>query len=629
MFKNMKTGAKIASGFGALTILAIIVGIAGYVIINDINDEIEIAAEANVIKHESLEMRRQEKNYIIRKEENNFKSWNNTVQSVKAMAKKWQRSTDDPALQAWLQNILNGLEQYDGLGHEIQELVVEGNGLDDQMRDAARAIEAYLKNLKGSEKAIIALLNARRQEKNILIYGNKPLHRGEKTYMEKWRDEIGKIGNRSGADAGLKKLIARYNDLISQREKGLNQLDGVTRALETTARTVIKDTDQILDKTRKAMDTEANRGEMLIVFILGIAVLVAAAMSFFISRAITRPISEGVNFAKNISEGDFSETLDIDRKDEMGDLAQSLNAVVSRLGTIFKDMAASVNTVSASSIELSAVSRQMSSSTEQAYVKCDTVATAAEEMSSGMSSIAAATEQASTNITMIATAAEEITATVNEIARNSEKARTMTHEAVLEVRSTSDTVDELGNAAREIGKVTETITGISEQTNLLALNATIEAARAGEAGKGFAVVANEIKELAKQTAEATDEIKTRIEGIQNSTSGTVSRIEQISKVINDVNEIVSTIATAVEEQSLTTKEIATNVAQASQGIREISENVAQSSTVAADIAQDISGVNQASKEISNSSSQVNLSAEELSRLAEQLKKKKMSMKVKL
>ena len=73
---------------------------------------------------------------------------------------------------------------------------------------------------------------------------------------------------------------------------------------------------------------------------------------------------------------------------------------------------------------------------------------------------------------------------------------------------------QLGTAAQEIGKVTETITNISSQTNLLALNATIEAARAGTAGKGFAVVANEIKELAQQTASATEDIKSKILGVQ-------------------------------------------------------------------------------------------------------------------
>jgi methyl-accepting chemotaxis protein len=202
---------------------------------------------------------------------------------------------------------------------------------------------------------------------------------------------------------------------------------------------------------------------------------------------------------------------------------------------------------------------------------------------------------------------------------NSEKARGITGGAVTLAKSSSDRVEGLGQAAQEISKVTSTITEISEQTNLLALNATIEAARAGEAGKGFAVVANEIKELAKQTAEATDEIRNRIQGIQDSISGTITDIEQVPKVINDVDEIVSTIATAVEEQSTTTREIATNVAQASQGIQEVTENVTQSSNVTGEIAGEVSEVNRATGEMANSSSQINMSANELSKVADQLK----------
>ena len=352
---------------------------------------------------------------------------------------------------------------------------------------------------------------------------------------------------------------------------------------------------------------------------LAFAVVLGLLLSFFISQGITRPIIRSVDFAKGMAEGDFTCTIENDQKDEIGHLTRALNHTATNLGQMFKGINTGVETLTNSSVQLSSLSEQMTSGAEQASLKTYTTASAAEEMSSNMNSVAAAMEEASVNMSVVATSAEEMTATVNEIAQNSEKGRTITGEAVTQARNASESIDRLGHAAKEIDKVTETITDISEQTNLLALNATIEAARAGDAGKGFAVVANEIKELAKQTASATGEIRERIDGIQNSTEGTITQIENISQVINEVNEIVTTIATAVEQQSATTKNIAGSVAQASQGIQEVNENVAQSSTVAGDIARDISYVNQSSSDISNSSSQVNISVAELSKLAEQLK----------
>ena len=353
------------------------------------------------------------------------------------------------------------------------------------------------------------------------------------------------------------------------------------------------------------------------VAVIGTGIIVFVA--YLITRSIVYPIKKSTRFAKRISEGDFTEMLDLDQGDEIGILSKALNAMVTNLRKMIGQIAKGVETLSASSTELSAISRQMSANASQTYDLSGNVAAASEEMSANMASVAAATEQTATNVNMVAAASEEMTATINEISRNAEKARNITNRAVSDAQNVSQTVDELGKAAREIGKVTEVIADISDQTNLLALNATIEAARAGDAGRGFAVVANEIKELAKQTAQATDEIKTRIEGIQNSTSGTVAQIQQISKVIHDIDEIVSSIATAVEEQSITTNDIAGNVAQAARGIYEVTQNVSQSSAVALSIAREISGVNQAGEEISTNSSQVSLSADELKKLAKDLK----------
>jgi len=219
---------------------------------------------------------------------------------------------------------------------------------------------------------------------------------------------------------------------------------------------------------------------------------------------------------------------------------------------------------------------------------------------------------------MVAEAMDATSQTIQEIARHSEKARTIAGTAVNQAENASLKMNDLGTAAGAITKVTEVITEISEQTNLLALNATIEAARAGEAGKGFAVVANEIKELARQTAEATHEIKAKIEGIQNSTDETVGEMSQIRQVIDQVNQIVAIIATSVENQLRATEEVAGNVREASQGFGEINENVARCTQVTGRISDDIEDVKASADELKQTSGVVDTNVRELSQLAEKL-----------
>jgi len=347
-------------------------------------------------------------------------------------------------------------------------------------------------------------------------------------------------------------------------------------------------------------------------------VVMAIVFGILMSRSIVVSVKKCVDFAGFLAQGDLTKTLDIDQADEIGELARAMNQTRSSLNQMFHELTQGVEVLSSSSTELSAISSQMLNGAGQTSQKSNTVAAAAEEMSTGMAVVAAASEQASTNLQMVAAAAEEMSSTINEIARNTEKGRSVASEAVLKSKSASMKVSELGEAAKQIGKVTQTIADISDQTNLLALNATIEAARAGEAGKGFAVVAAEIKELAKQTDAATREISDRIERIQTTTQGTVDEIEGITIIINDVNDIVTTIATAIQEQSSATREISKNVTQAAQGIEAANQNVTQTSIVSEGIAKDMEDVSQSSKEMSESSSQVNRSATELSSLSEQI-----------
>jgi methyl-accepting chemotaxis protein len=363
----------------------------------------------------------------------------------------------------------------------------------------------------------------------------------------------------------------------------------------------------------------ANSLTIVLIAIIAVAMLFAILIGIFIANSIAKPLGLGVDFAKAVADGDLTRQIDVNRKDEVGVLADALNLASRNLRDMFTKVREGVQTLSSAATELSSISKQMTTGAESTSTRANGVAAAAEETSANMGGVSAAMEETTINLSTVATASEEMTSTIGEIAANAERARKVTAEAVDSAKRVSGTMDTLGTAAKAIGKVTETISAISSQTNLLALNATIEAARAGAAGKGFAVVANEIKELARQTATATEDIKTRIEGIQSSSGAAVVDIGSVAAVISQVNEIVAGIAAAIEEQSVVTKDIATNVAQASRGVDDANRNVAEASKAVSSMSQDVTEVNQSAGEISSSSAQVLLSSEDLSRLSEQLR----------
>jgi len=365
-------------------------------------------------------------------------------------------------------------------------------------------------------------------------------------------------------------------------------------------------------------------------WLLPLAVLIAMGTFFTVKRSITIPLTAAVSHLEGISRGDFSKDLPeetLARADEIGVQSRAMQAVSVSLRKMIKEVSGGIATCAEYSTHLLTNSDQMSTGSRDATDKAHMVAAAAEEMSCNVKMVATSMDQTTSNLTHVAASTQEMTATISEIAVQSERARGITADATRQAARITEQITQLGQAAQEIGKVTEAITDISSQTNLLALNATIEAARAGAAGKGFAVVANEIKALAQQTVAATEDIKQRISGVQTSTSQGVAEIQKITVVIGQVSEIVGSIAAAIEEQAIATKDIARNIAEASTGVQDANLRVAETSTVSEAIATDIAVVHHAASDMTSGSENVKSSATDLSVVADRLQVAVSSFKV--
>lgn len=257
--------------------------------------------------------------------------------------------------------------------------------------------------------------------------------------------------------------------------------------------------------------------------------------------------------------GDLTQDILVSGSDAIGQMGEGLTKFFANLRCNVSDIDSNSQLLAQSAYEMTSISQE--------------ILEMAQGSSNEASVLAATAEQVSTSLATIASGSQQMNASILEISKNSSNAASMTGKAEKTGQITKEIVNNLAKSAKEVGNVVELIKGIASQTNLLALNATIEAATAGEAGKGFAVVANEVKALAKQSAEATEDIRVRIEEIQTNTTDAIQAINEITNIVSEINQINVMIASAVEEQSATTNEISRFVNDAAQGSTEIAKSV--------------------------------------------------------
>jgi methyl-accepting chemotaxis protein len=368
--------------------------------------------------------------------------------------------------------------------------------------------------------------------------------------------------------------------------------DALRSDLGNTSQELVEFQDTLKRATREEQSAAEATTSTLTVTLTVIGLIVGLIVAALISSSVTRPITSMVGLIEQIAANNLAaDDLSIASDDEIGKASAALNEMKTSLHGVIQSIAETAERVATASAELSATSQQISANSEETSAQANLVAQA--------------TQQVTRNLQGVSGGAGEMTSTIQSIASNTHEAASVAQNAVQTTQTANTTIAKLGDSSAEIGEVIKVITSIAQQTNLLALNATIEAARAGESGKGFAVVANEVKELAKQTAEATEDISRKITAIQSDTKDAVSAIGTITEVIQKISNISGTIATAVEEQSATTSEMTRNLSDAAKGSGEIASN--------------IEGVATAAQGTSSSAQESQKAADDLARMATELR----------
>ncbi|QNH79936.1 methyl-accepting chemotaxis protein [Pseudomonas protegens] len=363
-----------------------------------------------------------------------------------------------------------------------------------------------------------------------------------------------------------------------------NQLESMQQLLNTELMTSAEKINGLLNQlveinTQYSSAADQDAAEQyttafnLVVTLLVLASALTLLFAWRLIRSITLPIANALHAAETIAEGDLTQPITVDGRDEAGRLLQAMLTMQEKLRDTLQRISASAGQLASAAEELNSVTDESARGLTQQNNEIEQAATAVNEMTSAVEEVArnaVSTSEASQNATQSAGDGRDmVQETVAAIER-------MTGD----VQSTASLIGDLANESRDIGKVLDVIRGLADQTNLLALNAAIEAARAGEAGRGFAVVADEVRALAHRTQQSTSEIERMIGSIQSGTEHavdsmrnsteraestlTIARnagqsLDTINSAINEINERNLVIASAAEEQAQVAREVDRNL----------------------------------------------------------------------
>ncbi|WP_170991802.1 MULTISPECIES: methyl-accepting chemotaxis protein [Bradyrhizobium] len=499
------------------------------------------------------------------------------------------------------------------------------DGLQGKLRSVIQQFEAKVQQID-QPRLTVLLLTMRRLEKDFALSGEERF--GDQLNEREGEFETALTASALPSDMRTELLgLARayklaFAGFLVSRQTLDDQLDDLSQIFDRTRPALVKVADAANVRAELAQ-RRADAFRQTFNWVIGIVAFVLTLLAILFGRRIAGLISRMSAAMRQLAEGQFDVVLPgLKRSDEIGGMARAVEsfktraqekaraeldarieedrraadrhkAELARLAAAFEASAGTViATVSAASEELAASARDLSDTAHHT-----------QDLSA---SVAAASEEASDNVRRVAAATEQMIASASEIGRRVGESADIAGDAVAQAQQTDERMAQLASAADRIGNVVQLIATIARQTNLLALNATIEAARAGTAGSGFAVVAQEVKTLARQTAEATEDIRSQIADIQAATRESAGAISDIAGIIQRISQIAADVAHAIDKQAGATRSIAENVQIASERTSQVAVSIGQVASGASRTGAASSRVLSSSRSLSDGNSRLKL-----------------------
>ncbi|WP_417520443.1 methyl-accepting chemotaxis protein [Marinobacter sp.] len=339
-------------------------------------------------------------------------------------------------------------------------------------------------------------------------------------------------------------------------------------------------------------------------FVLMVTVVVVAAslvIGVLVGRTVSRPLRNVSDMMQEIADGDgdLRQRLPEDGNDELSELGRRFNAFVVKIQTTIQEVGATTHQVASAAEELSRVANETRASVQEQGSETDQIASAINEM-------AATIQQISGNASEVEGAASDADRMAREGGETIAGAQSAVNMLSEEIQESANSINALAEKSDDIQQVLSVIQAVTEQTNLLALNAAIEAARAGDHGRGFSVVADEVRQLAKRSAESADQIREMIDGFVNESRSAVERMNRsrdrssetverinhatgalttIEKSVGQIHDQVIQIATAAEQQSQVAEEINQNVIRIVDAAQRSETGVSQTNEASLELAR--------------------------------------------